>query len=67
MCLLPGGVAFSKLSKLLNQEDALSGPCLRDDAAWLTSRNGLKDKHAMGRMVAQDEMRKKHVEAGVVN
>ena len=26
-----GGVVFSKLSKLLNQEDALSAPCLRGD------------------------------------
>jgi hypothetical protein len=26
-----GGVIFSKLSKLLNQEDALSAPCLRGD------------------------------------
>jgi hypothetical protein len=25
-----GGVVFSKLSKLLNQEDALSAPCLKD-------------------------------------
>jgi hypothetical protein len=27
---LSGGVAFPKLSKLLNQEDALSAPCLRE-------------------------------------
>jgi hypothetical protein len=26
----PSGVVFSKLSKLLNQEDALSAPCLQD-------------------------------------
>jgi hypothetical protein len=26
-----GGVVLSKLSKLLNQEDALSAPCLRGD------------------------------------
>jgi hypothetical protein len=26
-----GGVVFSKLSKLLNQEDALSAPCLRGE------------------------------------
>jgi hypothetical protein len=32
-CLRPvsGGVVFSKLSKLLNQEDALSAPCLHLD------------------------------------
>jgi hypothetical protein len=30
---LSGGVVFSKLSKLLNQEDALSAPCLRGDSA----------------------------------
>jgi hypothetical protein len=29
--LVSGGVIFSKLSKLLNQEDALSAPCLRGD------------------------------------
>jgi hypothetical protein len=29
--LVSGGVVFSKLSKLLNQEDALSEPCLRGD------------------------------------
>jgi hypothetical protein len=28
---LSGGVVFSKLSKLLNQEDALSVPCFRGD------------------------------------
>jgi hypothetical protein len=27
------GVMLSKLSKMLNQEDALSGPCLRGDGA----------------------------------
>ena len=26
---VPGDVVFSKLSKMLNQEDALSAPCLR--------------------------------------
>jgi hypothetical protein len=29
-----GGVVLSKLSKLLNQEDALSGPCLRGDFCY---------------------------------
>jgi hypothetical protein len=29
--LVSGGVVFPKLSKLLNQEDALSAPCLRGD------------------------------------
>jgi hypothetical protein len=29
--LVTGGVVFSKLSKLLNQEDALSAPCLYGD------------------------------------
>jgi hypothetical protein len=56
-----------QFSKLLNQEHALSGPYLRDDAVRLTSRNDLTGKHAMDRMAAQGEVRKKHVEAGVVN
>jgi hypothetical protein len=30
---VPGGVVFSELSKLLNQEDALSAPCLWGDSA----------------------------------
>jgi hypothetical protein len=30
---LSGGVALPKLSKLLNQEDALSAPCLRVNSA----------------------------------
>jgi hypothetical protein len=59
--------AFSRLSRLRNQEDALSGPCLPDAAAWHTSKNGRKGKHAMGRMTAQDEVEKKHVEARVFN
>ena len=29
--LVTGGVVLSKMSRLLNQEDALSGPCLRGD------------------------------------
>jgi hypothetical protein len=29
--LVTSGVVLSKLSRLLNQEDALSGPCLRGD------------------------------------
>jgi hypothetical protein len=37
----PVGVVFSKLSKLLNQEDALSAPCLqhfRNDCGAIRSR-----------------------------
>jgi len=32
-CQAFGGVVFPKLSKLLNQEDALSAPCLRVNSA----------------------------------
>ena len=34
--LVTGGVVVSKLSKLLNQEDALSAPCLKHFRDYVT-------------------------------
>ena len=64
----PEGMAFFRVVKTTPSRGRTERTLfLGGDAAWLTPKHGLRGKHAMGDLAAQEEVRNKDVEAGVVN